>query len=56
MAMDLLAMGPLKIYGGRGRNRLAWISKALQPDFEAKEDRQTYGTNTGRFGFEPGRI
>ena len=46
--------------GGGGRNRLprrlVWISKPLQPDFEAKEDRQTYGMSNGRIGFELGRI
>ena len=31
-----------------GERRLVWISKPLQPDFEAKEDRQTYGTSSGR--------
>ena len=38
--------------GGEGgiRNRwprcLTWIIKPLQPDFEAKEDRKTYGTSS----------
>ena len=39
--------------GGAGvRNRwlrcLIWIGKPLQPDCEAKEDKQTYGTSSGR--------
>ena len=46
--------------GGGGRNRLprriVWISKPLQSDFEAKEDRQTYGMSNGRIRFEQGRI
>ena len=46
--------------GGGGRNRLprrlVWISKPPQPDFEAKEDRQTYGMSNDRIGFEQERI
>ena len=40
--MEELMKGPFHPRGP------VWISKPLQPDSEAKEDRQTYGTSSSR--------